>query len=251
MSIVRKTLLISGLSLCSAGLMSLPVNAAEAVHWDYGNERGPGQWAELDNAYQACGNGKNQSPVNLHSSLETELPALTFNYKPGAEKVFNNGHTVEADYMPGSQLSLNGNRYTLRQFHFHSPSENTLNGKHFPMEAHLVHSDAAGNLAVVAVMFNVGEANPVLSQIWQQPLTNGEVSEMETAVSASGLLPAQQDYYRYNGSLTTPPCTEGVRWLVMKQPMTLSEPQLESFKGMLNGPNNRPVQPLNARQILQ
>lgn len=251
MSMIRKTLLISGLSLCSAGLIHLPVTAAEPAPWDYSSERGPAQWAALDNAYQTCGNGKNQSPVDLHAALETDLPALTFSYQPGAEKVFNNGHTVEAEYMPGSQLSLNGNRYTLRQFHFHSPSENTFNGKHFPMEAHLVHSDQDGHLAVVAVMFNVGAANPVLSQIWQQPLTSGEVSEMQNAVSAGGLLPAEQDYYRYNGSLTTPPCTEGVRWLVMKQPMTLSQQQLSSFQNMLNGPNNRPVQPLNARQILQ
>lgn len=251
MTAFRKSLQICSISLCSAGLLSTPVLASEAVQWDYGKERGPDQWAVLDNAYQACGNGKNQSPVNLQNSLETDLPALTFNYQPGAEKVFNNGHTVEADYMPGSQLTLNGNSYTLRQFHFHSPSENTLNGQHFPMEAHLVHSDKDGNLAVVAVMFEVGATNPVLSQIWQQPLTAGEISEMEAAVNATGLLPAPKDYFRYNGSLTTPPCTEGVRWLVMKQPMTLSQQQLSSFQGMLSGPNNRPVQPLNARQILK
>jgi len=147
---------------------------------------------------------------------------------------------------------LRGNTYQLKQFHFHSPSENLIDGKSYPLEGHLVHSDDKGNLAVIGVMFNVGEANPVLSAAWAvMPEKADGKNPLSAPVNAAGLLPSDQDYYRFNGSLTTPPCSEGVTWIVMKQAMTASQAQIDQFSKLMGHPNNRPVQPVNARPVLK
>jgi carbonic anhydrase len=156
------------------------------------------------------------------------------------------------NFESGSSISLDGIQFELKQFHFHSPSENQINGKSFPLEAHLVHSDKDGNLAVVSVVFDEGKANSVVGAAWgQMPKTEGGKNALPSKVAATGLLPKNRDHYRYNGSLTTPPCTEGVRWIVMKKPMTVSKMQIEAFKTTLGFANNRPVQPVNARMILK
>jgi len=137
------------------------------------------------------------------------------------------------------------------QFHFHSPSENHINDESFPMEAHIVHGDGVGNFAVIAVMFKEGEANPALEALWENmPTTEGEHRKLNTA-NLSDLLPENKDYYRFTGSLTTPPCSEGLRWLVLKNPITASKAQIEQFQKVMQHPNNRPLQPINARVILQ
>lgn len=169
-----------------------------------------------------------------------------------AVQLVNNGHTIQADYHPGSTLVVDGKVFHLKQFHFHSPSENLIGGTSFPMEAHFVHADSNGNLAVVAVMFETGAANKEIADLWSQmPEAAGGKEVLASAVKATDLLPEDRDYYRFNGSLTTPPCSQGVIWLVMKQPLPISAGQVNQFSAVMGGPNNRPVQPLNARMVLQ
>ncbi|MCC9002163.1 MAG: carbonic anhydrase family protein, partial [Candidatus Competibacter sp.] len=147
---------------------------------------------------------------------------------------------------------VDGVRFELKQFHFHVPSENLLNGQSFPMEAHLVHTDQDGNIAVVAILFSKGKANRALEKAWaQMPKKEGDKLALSAGVSPLGILPANRNYYRYNGSLTTPPCSEGVRWLVMKNPVSASKEQIEEFAHTMHHPNNRPVQAVNARPVLK
>ncbi|HQR81698.1 MAG: hypothetical protein B7Z05_04120 [Thiotrichales bacterium 32-46-8] len=233
-------------------LASNAVLAGHGVHWAYSGNEGPEYWGKLAQEYSTCSTGKNQSPVNLTQEIKAELSPLTFNYQTTATEVENNGHTVQVNFPAGSTLSLDGHVYTLKQFHFHTTSENTIDGKSFPLEGHLVHADDKGNLAVVAVMFDQGAANEALNPIWKaMPAKANQKSTLPQAISASGLLPADASYFRFNGSLTTPPCTEGVMWLVLKTPVTVSEEQVAQFEKAVGGHNNRPLQPLNARAILK
>ncbi len=227
--------------------------ARHAAHWGYEGAEGPSHWGDLNPEWILCKTGRNQSPIDLSGLIEGELPPLHINYRPDATEILNNGHTVQVNYRPGSTLTVDGHHFTLRQFHFHAPSENTIDGRAFPMEAHLVHADAQGNLAVVAVMFEEGAANPALTLAFSHmPEKAGDKHAFSAeTVNAADLLPADRDYYRYNGSLTTPPCSEGVWWLVMKQPMTASKAQIEHFRHVMHHPNNRPVQPINARPVLK
>ena len=241
---MRKSLLACALLLCPAAFAAAP-------HWEYGGEAGPAQWAKLTPEFGQCA-GSNQSPVNLDGLVEAKLAPLQFHYLAGGQSVTNNGHTVQVSYAPGSSLELDGMHFELKQFHFHAPSENLIKGKSYPLEGHLVHANAKGELAVVAVMFEPGHANPTLSQAWQQlPAKAGESRSLATPLSAEQLLPTNRDYYRFSGSLTTPPCSEGVRWLVMKQPVQVSQAQIDAFKAVMHHPNNRPVQPLHGRLVLQ
>ncbi len=224
---------------------------AEKAHWTYSGEAGPAHWGELSPAFKACSTGRNQSPVNLTGFVEADLKPLEIAYKAGGNKVVNNSHTIMVSYEKGSVLKVDGMDFELKQFHFHSPSENVINGKSYPMEVHLVHMDKANNLAVVAVMFEEGAANPVLEKIFAlMPQTPGE-KDLAEKVTVEEILPKNRDYYRFNGSLTTPPCSEGVRWMVMKKPVAASKEQIEKFTHVMHNPNNRPVQPLNARAVMQ
>ena len=220
-------------------------------HWGYAGDTGPLRWAELSAAYRACA-GSNQSPVDLARFAEADLAPIQFNYAASGIEVVNNGHTVQVTSAAGSQITANGRVYSLRQFHFHAPSEHHVNGDSFPMEAHLVHAAADGALAVVAVLFRAGDANAMLADTLKNvPGSVDEAHVFRSPLAPAGLLPANRDYYRLNGSLTTPPCTEGVLWLVLKQPAYASPAQIEAFTKMLPGPNNRPLQPLNARIVLR
>ena len=237
-------------------LISTTAFAADAhkehAHWGYDGASGPEHWSELDDSYGTCGSGRNQSPVDLNAMTEADLAPVTFSYKAGGESVVNNGHTIQVNYTPGSTISIDGKTFELKQFHFHSPSENTIKGKSFPLEAHFVHADQDGNLAVVAVMFEEGKFNPELEKAWAaMPDKAGDSAQLEVPANAASLMPAAKDYYRFNGSLTTPPCSEGVRWIVLKQYATASKAQIEKFTHVLGHANNRPVQPLNARPVLQ
>ncbi|WP_337077247.1 carbonic anhydrase family protein [Aeromonas dhakensis] len=238
-------------SLLAATLLLCPAAFAATPHWEYSGEAGPAKWASLTPEFGQCA-GRNQSPVNLSGLVKTELAPLQFHYLAGGHSVTNNGHTVQVDYAPGSSLELDGMHFELKQFHFHAPSENLIEGHSYPLEGHLVHANDQGELAVVAVMFEPGKANGALSQVWQSlPAKAGEHHQLKEPVSAEPLLPAKRDYYRFSGSLTTPPCSEGVRWLVMKQPMQVSQAQIDAFKAVMHHPNNRPVQPLHGRLVLQ
>jgi carbonic anhydrase len=237
--------LAAGLGLCLGG-------PAAAQHWGYAGEAGPENWSKVDPKNAMCALGRNQSPIDLGGFVEADLKPLKLGYKAGAADIVNNGHTVQINYAPGSMLTVDGRTFELKQFHFHAPSENRIGGKQFPLEGHLVHSDKDGNLAVVAVMFQDGAANPLLAKLWEKmPARAGEKADLPAGVSAAQLLPANRDYYRFNGSLTTPPCSEGVWWLVMKQHPTVSKAQVEQFSKTMGFANNRPIQPVNARPVLR
>ncbi|WP_338456203.1 carbonic anhydrase family protein [Aeromonas veronii] len=241
---MRKSLLACSLLLC-------PVVFAAAPHWEYSGEAGPAHWAKLTPEFGQCA-GSNQSPVDLSGLVEAKLAPLVLHYKTGGNTVVNNGHTVQVGYAPGSTLQLDGTRFELKQFHFHAPSENLIEGKSYPLEGHLVHVSDKGEIAVVAVMFEAGKANSALAAAWSAlPAKVGEIQALKTPLVAEQLLPENRDYYRFSGSLTTPPCSEGVRWLVMKQPVEVSQAQIDAFKAVMHHPNNRPVQPLNGRVVLQ
>lgn len=241
---MRKSLLACSLLLC-------PVVFAATPHWEYSGEAGPGHWAKLTPEFGQCA-GSNQSPVDLSGLVEAKLAPLVLHYQAGGNTVVNNGHTVQVGYAPGSTLQLDGTTFELKQFHFHAPSENLIEGKSYPLEGHLVHVSDKGEIAVVAVMFEAGKANPVLAAAWGElPAKVGDIHTLKAPLAAEQLLPESRDYYRFSGSLTTPPCSEGVRWLVMKQPVEVSQAQIDAFKAVMHHPNNRPVQPLNGRVVLQ
>ena len=239
--------------LCAAMLFaSCSAFAAEQhVHWDYSGDQGPENWAKLTPEFGACA-GKNQTPVNLTGFIKADLNPLKFNYKVGGSQILNNGHTVQVVYDAGSNVVIDGIEYELKQFHFHAPSENEIKGESYPLEGHFVHADKNGNLAVVAVMFKEGKANPVLENLWAHlPAKEGDKIALTPAHNALDLLPKNHAYYRFSGSLTTPPCTEGVRWIVMKKPVFVSKAQIDAFKKVMGHDNNRPLQAVNAREILE
>lgn len=226
--------------------------ADDKAHWSYSGHGGPEEWGGLKPEFSLCGSGKNQTPIDLDGMIEADLPAITFDYQAAGDEVINNGHTIQVNFGAGSSITVDGQQFQLKQFHFHAPSENHIQGKSYALEGHLVHADKDGNLAVVAVMFEPGAANEVIGQAWKvMPEKAGDKSALGAKVSAEGLLPAQRDYYRFNGSLTTPPCSEGVRWLVMKAAMTASADQIEQFSHVMHHPTNRPLQPVFARPVLQ
>lgn len=243
---MKKQLLVSALLLTSVA-----AHAGGKVAWEYSGNKGPENWAKLSADFSACA-GKNQSPIDLSGFIEADLAPIKFSYSAGGEQILNNGHTVQVNYAKGSSISIDGDTFKLLQFHFHAPSENHINGKSYPLEAHLVHADDKGNLAVVAVMFEEGAENPGLAAAWKaMPKKAGDKNALSPAIHVDTLLPSDRDYYRFNGSLTTPPCSEGVRWLVMKQPMTASAEQIKAFEHVMHHPNNRPIQAVNARPVLK
>ncbi len=233
-------------------LLPCAVLAGEAAHWTYSGAQGPDHWGTLAPEFSLCALGMNQSPIDLAHFIESDLSPLQIHYRADGHDLLNDGHTVQVNFTAGSHLDVDGRRFELQQVHFHAPSENLINGRSFPLEAHLVHADRDGHLAVIGVMFEQGAANATLAQAWAHlPQHAGERHALTPALSAAGWLPEQRTYYRYNGSLTTPPCNEGVLWLVMKQPLSASKQQIEQFAQLMQHPNNRPVQPVNARPVLQ
>jgi carbonic anhydrase len=242
------------LNVCVLGVAVVTATtlAHAGTHWGYSGAQGPAHWGKLDPAFYTCATGKNQSPVDISGVVDAELPDIKINYKPGGVEVVNNGHSIQVNYAPGSTMSVSGQSFELKQFHFHSPSENTIEGKSFAMEAHYVHADKDGNLAVISLMFDEGKENAELAKAWDyMPAKAGEKKALTTKVSPGSLLPKDRDYYRFNGSLTTPPCTEGVLWLVMEDVSTASKAQIEQFTRTMKHDNNRPVQPLNARIVVK
>jgi len=178
------------------------------------------------------------------------LPAIQFDYKPGGLEILNNGHTIQVNRAAGSSITVGGEKYELLQFHFHTPSENTVNDTAFPIEMHLVHKNARGELAVVGVFSRAGGKNAVLEKAWEHMPRKAGDKKMITSVSinAADLLPADRGYYSFKGSLTTPPCSEGVKWMVLKTPTEVSGEQIKQFTGVI-GTNARPVQPIHARTL--
>jgi len=219
-------------------------------HWSYDGATGPAHWGELDPAYAACSTGKTQSPIDINGATPSGLPKLKFDYRTAPLNIIDNGHTIQVNYAPGSTLTVDGKAYTLKQFHFHHPSEERLNGREYPLVAHLVHADAEGHLAVVAVLFKKGAGNALLNTLWKNiPEEKEKATDVAgSKVNVKSLLPSKLDYYTFVGSLTTPPCSEGVKWIVLRTAKTLSAAELAAF--VKRYPMNaRPVQSANGREI--
>jgi len=225
--------------------------APPRAHWAYEGENGPTHWGSLDPAYHACEAGTHQSPIAINDPAPKDLPAIEFSYQPTPLKVIDNGHTIQVTYAPGSFITVNDHKYELQQFHFHHPSEEEVNGRSYPLVAHLVNKDSSGRLAVVAVLLDEGKANDVIQTIWAHlPKEQGkEVARAGLTANALNLLPDARGYYTFTGSLTTPPCTEGVTWFVFKTPSQISHDQIAQFAK--HYPHNaRPLQALNHRTVV-
>lgn len=223
-----------------------------APHWTYTGEAGPEHWGELDESYSACGTGKSQSPIDVSNPSEHDLSNIVFHYRPSEVNILNNGHTAQVNYDAGSYIELDGVRYDVAQFHYHAPSEHVLNGTLFPAELHIVHKNADGGLAVVGVLLKEGAQNdayqPFLDNL---PKQERDVHDAGVKIDAAELLPAVQTTFRYSGSLTTPPCTEGVNWLLMTTPVELSTDQIHTLESIFEHGNNRPIQPANDRILVE
>lgn len=224
----------------------------EAAHWGYEGEDGPEHWGDLDPDYAACSNGIHQSPIDIDTAavIHVDLPDIQINYQASTLKVVNNGHTIQAKNSAVNYIEVEGARFDLLQFHFHASSEHTVQGSAYPMELHLVHQNAAGALAVIGVLIAEGLENPVFNPIWDNlSALTAEDFPLPNPLNLDDLLPADQRTYRYTGSLTTPPCSEIVSWLVMAAPIEMSQAQIQAFAAIYDG-NARPVQALNGRYIL-
>jgi carbonic anhydrase len=223
--------------------------AAEACSFSYEGATSPEYWWEICAPRNfTCVAGTRQSPIDLPAAPQGNLPVLSFHYRPTPLEAENNGHTIEVKVAPGSYLRLGQERFDLVQFHFHTPSEHRLHGQEFPMELHFVHRNALGELAVVGVFLREGAANPLIQQIWDAVAAEAEAAQ-PAEIDPEDLLPTDRGYYRYAGSLTTPPCTEGVRWHVLASPVDLSAAQIDEFRSIFPV-NARPLQPLNDRPVL-
>jgi len=224
------------------------------VHWSYEGETGPQNWGKLKPEFSACAIGKRQSPINIEESATLQGPAepLQFNYTASSGTVVNNGHTIQVDVAGDNTLTVRGSTYRLLQFHFHTPSEEQVNYRNSAMVAHLVHKNNEGQLAVVAVLLDPGVANALIGKVWTyMPLdTNDRVRMPLGIIDMNELLPKDQRYFQFIGSLTTPPCTEGVLWMVLKQPTQLGREQIRMFQQLFPS-NARPVQPVNGRAVRQ
>lgn len=220
---------------------------AEAPHWGYTGESGPTAWADLAPDYAVCGTGTEQSPIDLVDADSSDLTDVAFDYVAAPVRMIDNGHTIQVDVEPGSSIEVDGESYELLQFHLHAPSEHLVDGRPADAELHLVHANADGELAVVGVLITTGSASEAIAPVLDRlPLEPGVETLLDTAVDPAGLLPETRTTYRYDGSLTTPPCTEGVRWFVMTEPVTWSAEQLASFTAVHDG-NARPVQEPDGR----
>jgi carbonic anhydrase len=226
-----------------------------AVHWSYEGEGRPEKWGDLDPKFIQCKIGKNQSPINIRDKKSigtTNLPGFDVHYRTVPMKIIYNGHALQINYPLGSYININDHRYELLQFHFHTPSEHQKEGFNYPMEMHIVHKDGDGNLAVIGILFQEGAENEALQDIITHlPKDTGKQHLHKlVSVNPADFFPQSKLFYKYSGSLTTPPCSEGVYWMVFKQPVEASAEQLEAMK-ILMGENNRPVQPHYARDVLK
>ena len=232
------------LSVCTLAL------AANEKHWTYSGNEGPEHWGDLSPDFGACASGKNQSPIDLSGAMDAELPELVFDYtSPGITDEINNDHTIQENLRTGNFVTIRGQRYQALQFHFHSPSEHQVDGESYPMEVHVVHANEAGDLAVIGIMFEIGDRNPLLDQL--ESFRPSHLPRNTEPVDYNTIITTRSEYFTYSGSLTTPPCTEGVLWVVLKNPITASEEQIRIFFDSVGSNTNRPIQPHNARTVLE
>ncbi|MBF0170195.1 MAG: carbonic anhydrase family protein [Nitrospinae bacterium] len=246
--------LFASLSACSSSSNNTAANEngghSGAPHWSYEGDTGPAHWGDLSTEWAACKNGQTQSPIDIANAAVGGLHDVSFNYQPTGYSVQNNGHTIMATPTAGGSISVNGKEYTLKQFHFHAPSEHTKDGVPYAAEGHLVHQAADGEYAVVGILYNDGAEDTVVAGVWANvPAVEGEdVTAEGFELNPQDLLPGGLNYWRYSGSLTTPPCTEGLIWTVLEAPMTLSTEQIAVLQEHFTA-NARPVQSLFDRIV--
>lgn len=244
--------------VASVGVLALPLssdNWASPPHWSYSGESGPSHWSAMDPRFVACGNGKAQSPIDLESRDAKSGKAGEFHidYEKGAVALVNNGHTVQANVSDAKDtVVFDGDTYRLSQFHFHAPSEHVTDGTRFPLEIHFVNEDGRKRVAVVGVMVQLGKPNESLAPVLKSlPATETEKSTNASppvTVDLASVLPHNHKAYVYTGSLTTPPCTEGVHWIVLTEPIQMSSDQIATFTRLFPD-NHRPLQKANGREI--
>jgi len=241
-----------GVAAMAAAQTAAQSTAPTTAQWDYEGKRGALVWGKLDPAYKACSQGHQQSPVDIRGArLNKALQPIEFHYVSGPVTLEHNGHTIVVHVDPGSYIVAGGVRYELVQFHFHHPAEEAVKGKLTDMDIHLVHRSADGKQAVVAIRMSEdrGDANAVLATLWPRlPTTAGATQKVADMINPGGLLPADRGYWTYMGSLTVPPCTEGVRWFVFEQDVSVSRTQLRAFAALFKV-NSRPLQDLHGRRI--
>lgn len=239
--------LFTGLALCP-----LCASTGFAAEWGYEGEHGPDKWSDLDPANKACSLGTQQSPINIGETIKAQLPPLKITWAKAVDTIENNGHTIQLNAGDASILQVgSGGNFRLVQFHFHRPSEHTVNGASFPMEVHFVHANAAGNLTVIGVLMTAGKLNKVFNTIvLTMPNRAGPGVKADKTIDPNALLPGKRSYYRYEGSLTTPPCGETVDWLVLTEPIQVAEADINTF-ARLYPKNARPVQKENRRFVLR
>ena len=227
--------------------------ASESSSWSYEGKTGPDNWGSLKEDYVLCSEGTNQSPIDINSVLVSDVDNIEFNYSSSALNILNNGHTVQINYDSGSNITIGDKKYQLLQFHFHAPSEHAIDGDLADAEVHFVHvyetDDGQTELAVIGVMVYEGEENLAFKDIIANlPEHAGDKFSIEASVNAEDLISSNRQVYRYTGSLTTPPCSEGVNWNVMSAPIEMSSEQLDTLGKVLHN-NNRPLQALNERRV--
>jgi carbonic anhydrase len=225
--------------------------AGEEVHWAYEGEAGPESWGKLSEEFDMCARGKNQSPIDLVADIDADLPELIFDYtNPGSLVEVNTGHAIQENVRPGNHILVDEGQFELKQFHFHSPSEHLVDGVAYPMETHWVHQSEEGEYVVVGLLFEEGETNPLLNKLPSFRAARGE-DPFADPVDVNELVRDRSEYFLYNGSLTTPPCTEGVKWIVLKRPVIASPEQIQHYHDLLGFDNNRPIQPRGFRLVLE
>jgi carbonic anhydrase len=221
-------------------------------HWSYDGDEGPSHWGDLNPDFAPCKNGHHQSPIDIRNPQKADLPPIRFDYKPSPLHIIDNGHTIMINYAPGSSIRVGDKQYALKQFHFHRPSEEKINGKGYEMVVHLVHADQDGKLAVVAILLENGKNNPLIDELWNElPKEKEKEERLDTiTINAANLLPPDPSYYTFSGSLTTPPCSENVTWFVLKRPVSVSASEIEQFSRLYRN-DARPTQPLFDRAVLE
>lgn len=246
----KNILVIAAFLIGLIAVLSTPAIAGEnTLKWGYGGAGNPTMWGEISPEYALCKLGQNQSPINIDNVQQPRNSAnIEFNYQPTPLSVVNTGHTIQVNYQPGSSIKIRGDKYELLQFHFHTPSEHTIKGKASALELHLVHRNKKGELAVIGVMLEQGKANPVIEQIWQEISQAASNKKSKITINAANLLPIQKEFFSYTGSLTTPPCSENVKWNLFIEPIELSKEQIITFQKFYQV-NARPVQPINTRIV--
>ena len=255
---VTKLVLASTAAIAAVGISGCGGNEAEepsqqdedvAPEWSYSGKTGPERWGELSPAYAECSEGRRQSPIDLAAATPGGVPTLELGYAPARAVQVNNGHVIQFDEPNDGGILLDGRRYDLMQFHYHAPAEHVIGDERAPMELHIVHADANRNLAVLGVFLEEGASNPVYERLFGTVATKkGEQIPLDAPFDPQQLLPESRSFYSYSGSLTTPPCSEGVRWIVFRQPVELSADQIARFTDVYSG-NARPVQALNGRRV--